>query len=86
MGMRVIQSGGCKVETASTKDLLSKSRVFFAASAQGLNSENGNLLPETGKIVQPRQETAKEKPTRTCHPDLHQGISYPAKFFHFLQT
>ena len=54
----MIQSGGCKVETALTKDLPAQTREDLA-SAQGLNSENGNLLPETGKIVQPRQQTAQ---------------------------
>ena len=31
--------------------------VLCAASAEGLNSENGNLLPETGNTVQPHQQT-----------------------------
>ena len=58
----MIQSGHCKVETALTKDLpaqIMRRPCPFAASGEGLNSENGNLLPETGKIVQPRQQTVQ---------------------------
>ena len=58
MGMEVIQSEDFKVETSLTEAFLSKSYedlVLCAASNQGLNSGNGNLLPETGSTVQPRQ-------------------------------
>ena len=54
----MIQSGDFKVETSLTEDFLPKSHehlVLCAASTQDLNSKNGNLLPETGSIVQPRQ-------------------------------
>ena len=58
MGMEAIQSGGFEVETSLTEEFLPKSHedlVHCADSTQGLNSENGNLLPETGSIVQPHQ-------------------------------
>ena len=53
----MVQSGGFKVETGLTEDFSAKSHedlVPCAASSQGLSSENGKL-PETGSIVQPRQ-------------------------------
>ena len=62
MGMRLIQSGGCKVETTLTKDLpdhITSHEDFVLLQLQGLNLENGNLLSETGKTVQCPQQTAQ---------------------------
>ena len=87
MGTKVIQSE----DTPLTKDFSVISRedlVLCAVSTQDLNSENGNLLPETGSIVQPCQQTAQQLQVK-AHDNLlsrlASGYSISCVFFHFLQ-
>ena len=46
--------------------------VLCAASTQGLNSENGNMLPEKGGIVQPLQNS--QQTVQRLHVKIHDNL------------
>ena len=77
MGMEVIQSGDFKVETSLAEDFSPKSHehlVLCAALTQGLNSENGNLLPETRSILQPLQNG--QQTVQWLHVKIHDNLLF----------
>ena len=87
----MIQIGGCKVETALTKDLPAEDFVLlqFQLNSEGLNSENGNLLQEIGKTSSASSTNnpiASSKTHDNLPSILESGYFISCEYFHLLQT